>query len=316
MARKPTRKQKAFAVVAFVAIGSVLGFVIYLARAHHGAQGGKFAEATISFLYGLLSAFVIALLAFAIGPVKNWFEDYLASPEGEEIRILLFGQTGTGKTSFASFVMMTKPLQLSQSTEAFTATPGVVRLAQGRDIPVVLGDYRGQEPSQATVYIPDSFAGIVGHRVVNAVIFFTDLVGREFDHDQPGQILDDNRLLAWLLENADERVQARIDQHHSYLSSAVLEILFSAVWGDQLKRIFFLITKSDLLVKAAQTGRVQALRNGDLADAAKDCFADVVARINAACAKNNIPSCHVEVISLRDESARNFVYHLVNDLAN
>jgi hypothetical protein len=36
----------------------------------------------------------------------------------------------------------------------------------------------------------------------------------------------------------------------------------------------------------------------------------VIARINAACIQNKLPECSVDVISVRDESARHFTFQM------
>jgi len=197
-----TLKEKRFAILVLLSVALVFGAIVYFVRPHGGVGGGKLAEATISFFYGLLAALFIALIAFASKPFQNWLQEYLAIPDGNahEVRVLLFGQTGSGKTSFALSVLTTKPLETMESTAEFVARSGTVTLAPEKNISIVLGDYRGEEPSLATSRIPETFAGVDGSRLIDALIFFVDLIGREHDAEQPGQVLDDDRLLQWLVE--------------------------------------------------------------------------------------------------------------------
>jgi hypothetical protein len=305
-----THKEKTFAVLALLLISLILGSIVYFVRIHGGAQGGKLAEASTSFLYGLLASLVIALAAFAFKPFQTWLQAYLATPDtdGKELRILLFGQTGCGKTSFATYALTAKPLETIESTPGFIPRSGTVSLNSSRNLAVVLGDYRGEEPSQATAQIPESFAGPPDNRLIDAVIFFVDLIGREHDHDQPDQVLNDEKILEWLREAPTDYVTRRINQHKAYLSAAVLEILFSVVYSVRLKNVFFLVTKADLIWSAATKGVLPGFSTETFEASVVAQFSDVVDRINAACVKNDIPPCIVSMISLRDESARAFVF--------
>jgi hypothetical protein len=310
MPRRPTKKQKLFALLALLVVAGILGGIVYRVRLHSGIDGGKPWETTVSLLYGLLSAFIIALIAFAFSPAKEWLQEYLTIPgeTGATRRILLFGQTGCGKTSFALHVLTANPLETMKSTPDFTERPGLIPFANGTTLTVIFGDYRGEEPSQVTVNVPESFAGAKGRRVVDALIFFVDLIGREHDADEPEQVMDDEKLLQWVLEEPEDRIHRRINQHKSYLSAAVIEIFLTAVYSSRLQHVYFVITKADLLERAARTGALKGFSAGSLKDDVVNCFSDVIARINAACAENNIPPCSVNFISLRDESARRFVY--------
>lgn len=157
-----THRQKRFALFVVLIISLTLGVVIYFVRLHAGASGGKLVEGTISFLYGLLASLIIGLGTFGIKPVQDWFQSFLARPDGDgkQIRILLFGQTGSGKTSLALHALTAKPLEPLDSTSDFVVRPGTVLLDSEKSLSVQFGDYRGEEPSQVTTQIPSSFAGV------------------------------------------------------------------------------------------------------------------------------------------------------------
>lgn len=308
-----TTKQKLFAAGVILSVSAVLAVIIYLVRTHNGTPNGKLAEAATSFLFSLLATLLVALVTLAFKPIQEWVVNYLALPDRKscEIRILLFGQTGCGKTSLANFATTIKPLEVLESSESFTASRRTIRLEGSKEIPVVIGDYRGQEPSQATASIPESFAGPVGNRIVNVLIFMVDLVGREHDIAEPTQILDDDKLLEWLKDNPDEKLARRLNQHNSYLSAAVLEILFSVIYSARFQRVYFIVTKADLIQRAVQLGLIHGADAANFKDTTLHCFQDVIARINAACAENKLPDCSVDLISLRDDSARRFTFDML-----
>jgi len=81
-----------------------------------------------------------------------------------------------------------------------------------------------------------------------------------------------------------ERINRRINQHKSYLSAAVLEILFSVVYSRRLQHVYFVITKADLLERAVGIGAIPGVVQSNLKDNVVSCFSDVIARINAVVA--------------------------------
>jgi hypothetical protein len=302
-----TSRQKWFAVSVFASVAALLGAIIYLARGYGSAQGGKFLEATTSFLYGLLATLLIALIVFASKPIQEKLRIYLATPgdSGKKVRVLLFGQTGCGKSSFAEHALTVKPLAPKDQSKLFTPIPGNVTLGSGKVIPVIFGDYCGEEPSQVTVQLPDSFAGQLGNRLIDALMIFADIVGRQRNDEKV--ILKDAELIEWLRKNPDE-ITTRINFHHSYVSTPILEILFSAIFSENLKNVFLVINKADLVRRASDAGVLGPVPSSEFDAVVESYFADMINRINVACAKNKIRACHVNVISLRDESARKFIY--------
>ena len=230
---------------------AVLGFLIYWFRTRSGIQADKIGEAIISFLLGLLATLLIALVTFAVSPLKRKLEAYLASPNkgSDTCRILLVGASGSGKSAFIDHVLTARPLSTKPPTPAFRECPGTISLGIGQDKSVILADYQGEKPSQVTSNIPEEFAGSPDDRVIDAILFFVDFFPRKTD-DKTKEVLDDQKLLEWLAKNPTDEIKRRLEEHKTYISSSVLEILFQTVYGKQLREIRLLITKADLIQEA------------------------------------------------------------------
>jgi hypothetical protein len=101
-----------------------------------------------------------------------------------------------------------------------------------------------------------------------------------------------------------------------------LEILFQAVYSKQLREIRLLITKADLIREAGIRGLLPGLNGQNVEDYARGFFKGIESQINAACEDNDtdkndnsVKRCAVRVISLKDESARQVIFELIQRLS-
>jgi hypothetical protein len=324
VAQKLTSKQQWFAGVVFSLVPVVVAILIYTAlhRANISSQptqGDKLYQTIISVLLALLSALIATLVAMVFNPIRRWLEGYISRPDGDSsLRILLFGISGSGKSAFADYVLTIKPLVPMKSSPNFTIRSGKLVVNGPEPEEILLADYHGQKPSQVTSYIPDDFAGRPGERIIDAILFFVDLIPRVED-PKTNKVFDDKRLLAWLAERPDERIRERLEQHKYYISDAVLEILFEAVHSTRLREIRLLVTKSDLLRRAFSEG-VLGPEGQSIEEYAAGFFTAVESQIRAACIDNisavdgSPINCSTQFISLRDESARLMFYELLQKL--
>ena len=322
--KKSTSKQQWLAGVAFTLVPVVAAILIYTALhrtniSNQGTQGGTLYLATISALLALLSTLIATLVAMAFNPVRRWLQGYISRPAGDpSLRILLFGASGSGKSAFADHVLTIKPLVPMKSSHNFTIRSGKLVVNGPEPAQILLADYQGQKPSQVTSYIPDEFAGPPGERSIDAIVFFVDLVPRVED-PKTNKVFDDKRLLAWLAESPAERIKERLEQHKNYISDAVLEILLEAVHSTRLREVRLLVTKSDLLRRAASEG-VFGPEGKSIEEYTTGFFAAVESRIRAACIENSsavdgsLINCSTHFISLRDESARLMFFDLLQKL--
>jgi hypothetical protein len=282
-------------------------------------QAGTLYRAIISGLLAVLGTLIAVLIATIFNPSKRWLKGYISRPNGaSSLRILLFGASGSGKSAFADHVLTIKPLVPLKSSSNFTIRSGKLVVNGPEPKEILLADYQGQKPSQVTSYIPDEFAGPPGERIIDAIVFFVDLIPRVED-PKTNKVLDDKRLLAWLAESPAERIKQRLEQHKYYISEAVLEILFEAVHSTRLREVRLLVTKSDLLRRASSEG-VFGPDGQSIEEYTTSFFASVESRIRAACIENSSPidgspiNSSIHFISLRDESARLMFFDLLQRL--
>ena len=324
VAQKFTSKQKWFSGVVCSLVLVVVAVLIYAAlpRANisdQPTQGNKLYQVIVSVLLALLGTLVAILFATVSNPFRKCLEHYISRSDGDSsLRILLFGAPGSGKSAFADHVLTIKPLVPMKSSANFTIRSGKVVVNGQKPEEIFLADYQGQKPSQVTSNIPDEFAGPPGERIVDAILFFVDLIPRVED-PKTNKVFDDKRLLSWLAERPGERTKERLEQHKYYISDAVLEILFEAVHSTRLREVRLLVTKSDLLRRASSEG-VFGTDGQSIEEYTTSFFAVVESRIRAACIENSSPvdgspiNFSTHFISLRDESARLMFYDLLQKL--
>ena len=324
VAQKFTSKQKWFAGVVCSLVLVVVAVLIYAALhrtniSNQPTQGNKLYQAIVSVLLALLGTLVATLFAMVSNPMRKWLGRYIFRPDGDSsLRILLFGAPGSGKSAFADHVLTIRPLVPMKSSSNFTIRYGKLVVNGPEPKEILLADYQGQKPSQVTSNIPDEFAGPLGERIVDAILFFVDLIPRVED-PKTNKVFDDKRLLAWLAERPGERTKERLEQHKYYISDAVLEILFEAVHSTRLREVRLLVTKSDLLRRASSEG-VFGPEGQSIEEYTTSFFGVVESRIRAACIDNSSAvdgspiNFFTHFISLRDESARVMFYELLQKL--
>jgi hypothetical protein len=323
VAQRLTSKQHWFAAIALSLVPVAAAILIYIALhraniSNQPTQGNRLYQATISVLLALLGTLIVTLFAMVSNPIRRWLESYFSRPDGDSsLRILLFGAPGSGKSAFADHVLTIKPLVPMKSSPNFTIRSGRLVVNEPEPENILVADYCGQKPSQVTSYIPDDFAGPKGERIIDAILFFVDLIPRVED-SKTNRVMDDKRLLAWLAERPIERIKERLEQHKYYIADAVLEILFEAVYSSRLREIRLLVTKSDLLRRAFSES-VLGREGQSIEEYAAGFFAGLEAQIRAACIDNSSVdstpiNCSMHLISLRDDSARLMFYELLQKL--
>lgn len=319
-----TNKQKWFAAIVFAVVACVVGPIIHwgLTRSAGPDSISKPRELVLTFLLTLLAALIAPAIGLAIAPYIKWVNRIISTPEIRNVpnllnaqRVLLFGASGTGKSALISYLFSAKPVAPLESSIEFRQSCEEFPMSQQEHQLLCIADYRGQNPSQVTNRLPESFAGPDGARLVNAVVFLVDLIPRKVDGEEPNEhVWDDERLLRWLATNPEPVVRDRLEQHLDYIGASNLEILFDVVNSERLAEVHLLITKADLLREAVKRGFLD-LEGATLETFVENAFAEVERRIEAACRGNRIPGKFtINLISLKDESARTFFYTLVKKI--
>src|SRR5262245_40860221 len=143
-------------------------------------------DLTIPLLITSAVAIIVWIGKLVFRPVEPHIKDTLdIFQKGQEAcRIYVFGLPGAGKTTLMKSVLTRGNLEREESTEKFHYLRASVPLNEMGTIvsvPVLIGDYKGQNPSEVTINCPSGFAGSPGDRVINAIYFVVDIVPRKHD---------------------------------------------------------------------------------------------------------------------------------------
>jgi GTPase SAR1 family protein len=227
--------------------------------------------------------------------IKQWVEHF-STPE---CRIVLFAHPGVGKTELRKrllgidgFVFGQKPTRtvsvLSKEFEA--GTPG-----NRIKVKVSIYDYSGQKPSQFVGDYHFAFFGKPTDRRVDAVFFVVDAFPIEFDQLSKKQITDEE-LIGRCASNA-QYMTMRIAANRGYIDRWRLEEVFEKVINRRRETpvaVRLLINKIDLFRALVEKG---GLGGQTVEQYVTSAYAEIIGRIQEACAKNNIGDFACELTS-------------------
>ena len=248
------------------------------------------------------SALLVPLLlsagSIAFKPVREWLDSWVRQDLNREIcRVYLFGHKGSGKTSLIKNIFTAEVLTVQASTEDFDYYQRRMTydLKGSIQFEVLIGDYKGQNPSMVTVDLPKEFAGAPGDRAINVLLFVVDIVPRV--RDENGAVLGDEETISWLQTGSDDKIRKRVSEHLDYLTVPMLQIVFSSVYSPQLRSVRLIINKLDLVQKACKRGYLSCPNADDPSDWIRGQFLRIEQDITRACHENNIDDFSVHVIS-------------------
>ena len=192
---------------------SVLGLLSYY------GPGDKVLQPVI----GTLAAIGVTVGSLLVRQVREVLEEVLerVNPE-RHCTIVMYGHTGSGKTTLLKSLLFADTLVPERETEHFLYFRKNVSLDAETEVPVMIADYKGEEPDQAIFDLEEEFAGQSQARQINAMLLLVDLIPRF--HDEKGQPLDDEPTLDKMKLDADKIIAERVRDHDYYFAPAMLRV--------------------------------------------------------------------------------------------
>lgn len=188
------------------------------------------AQATL--IAAILTAFVAAftpLIKIIITFLWESLDDFLAEKTHKRpFKILLVGLGRVGKTTLIKNLGFQIIAEGEEETQFWRIHEHEQKIQpHNKSIKFLIGDYRGQSPGQIFENF-DAFAGPLGKRTINCIIFVVDLYG-----DPPE-----------INENVDDRIQQNITFLNRFALSAIFQLSYSK---KRLKCVALFINKIDIL---------------------------------------------------------------------
>jgi hypothetical protein len=252
----------------------------------------------LPFLIALVVPFLLSAGAIVLKPVREFLEAWVGRDlDSTTCRIYFFGCRGSGKTAMIKNILASGEITTIASTSDFNYFEGTKRYDLKGDVQLRIqcADYTGEQPSMVTIDLPEGFAGPRGDRAINVVFFMVDIIPRVLDDS--GRVLGDEGTVAWLQNNADEKIRNRLSEHHDYLSGPMLQVVFSSAYSPQLRSVRLVITKLDLVQEACTRGYLTCSGANTLLEWLRKNFASIEGNIREACQQNNISDFSVHVVS-------------------
>jgi hypothetical protein len=230
--------------------------------------------------------------------LESFFENLLINKSVR--RICIFGSAGSGKSTFieTGFTLI-EPDRVRRSTKMFDYYNFKVQLGLKNFVEVAIADYKGQNPSQIILHSPAQFFGAKGSRVLNALLFIVDIVPRKVDDQE--NAFNDQVLLEWL-QNGDTigKIQSRVAEHYGYINEGTLELLFSSLYSENLKKVRFLINKLDLINKLVDDGYISLGSFRTTEEYALHQFEVMIKNVTRACSELKIDDFSIATISAKN----------------
>ncbi|NER25849.1 MAG: hypothetical protein F6J96_35180 [Symploca sp. SIO1C2] len=257
---------------------------------------GKSTEAAIA----IFLAVFVPLGGFISKPITTQLEIFAYNLFVNNLiyRILIFGRPGSGKTTFIrTGFTICNPEKSIRSTENFNCHEFKVNLnLNKKSVDVAIADYKGQDPYEIVMNPPVYFFGDENNRLINSIFFIVDLVPRICDDN--GEPLKDKFLLDWLKkDNINEKIKVRISEHYDYINEFSLQLIFKNFYSSNLKNVFLIINKLDLVEKLLNDGYLTLSDFRSAEEFAMCKFSRMIGQIESVCSKLNIDDFSVYTIS-------------------
>lgn len=173
-----------------------------------------------------------------------------------QYRIYLFGVGASGKTT------LIERWSLGHVDNVIaTSNIKVYKIPITGNREAVLFDYSGQKPSQAILDAPQEVIGKPGERKVQSAIFLVDLVGLYDDDDNLLNTFD--KQYNWMQSDTISKIRKRADEHKDYIFGSTAETIISLIRGKELRSIYFVINKCDVIEALIDNGYISIPSGSD-----------------------------------------------------
>lgn len=262
---------------------------------------GTVVAGPVGSLLAIILGAILSSGATLAKPFRDWLEDFVdenISLWQSKCRILIYGLPRSGKTSFIKRIITADKPVAEDSTSDFDVYDETLRLGlkNPKRHRVSFADYKGQKPSQILVDPPESFFGVSGQEMVNAILFVVDLFP-EIRNEQ-GEALNDSEIVERYKHNANELIEQRVKSNLEYVNEWTIEPVFTVCYSEKnLFSVRLLINKIDLLRDIVAHGYLSSVNPDELEQFARKLYQPLEEKINEACSKNNIEDFSVHLVS-------------------
>ncbi|MFN0203655.1 MAG: GTPase domain-containing protein [Bacteroidia bacterium] len=212
-----------------------------------------------------------------------------ASNNSKNIDIFIYGHSTSGKSTLIqkSFTLGDEELI---STEDFSYYEFDRELGLGHNskVRIRIADYRGQKPVQFLEELKLKTR-------ISALIFIVDVAPA---YNSMGVKYTDNEIYALMSKDPDNVLRERVRDHEKYMNEFLLQIVFQFAMSKDLKSIYLLINKVDILEHLQRLGVID--KEIIIEDYAKSFFFSIADEIKKFCSHNNINDFKVVCVSARE----------------
>jgi hypothetical protein len=245
--------------------------------------------------------FILAPIGiFLYNPIKNKIDSLVNGLYTDEQieRILIFGRSESGKSTFITNVFTPYYANFNQkSTESLSVEKHQIKIRtktksgenQDNIVDVLVGDYKGENPSQLILEELPAFLGYKTNPLINSIVFIVDLIPAKSDDNDKTKYVDDTSLINFLIgKGIMDTINGRINKHNSYLGDGMLNVIFRRVGSKNLRKVAFVINKIDLIEKLIQKNNIKISNFANAQEFAEAKFTEIIANLQTACSELDI----------------------------
>lgn len=236
---------------------------------------------------------------FLYNPIKNKIDSLVNGLYTDEQinRILIFGRSESGKSTFITNVFIPYANVNQKSTEVLSVEKHKIKIRtktksgenQDNIVDVLVGDYKGEDPSQIILQELPDFLGYKTEPLINSIVFIVDLIPAKSDDNDKTKYVDDRTLIIFLIgQGIMDTINGRINKHNSYLGDGLLSVIFKRVGSKNLRKVAFVINKIDLIEKLIQDNNITISHSSNAQEFAKAQFTEIIGNLEKACYQLNI----------------------------
>lgn len=227
----------------------------------------------------------------------------LPVPKVEMLDIFIYGHSASGKSTFIqrTFTLGTDKLNSTDDFDYYEFNRPK-NMGSADQIKFRIADYRGQNPAQLLEQIKRNQA-------IDCLLFMVDIAPPYSDSMKAYYSTDE--LLAVMAQDVEKCIYERVQDHKAYMSRFLLQIIFQYALNPNLKSVYFLINKMDLLEKLQQWGKID--RTLDLEVYAKSFYNSIIKEVKTFCDNNNIDDFQIHCIS--NHQSRN-IHQIITNIVS
>lgn len=204
----------------------------------------------------------------------------------ETLDIFIYGHSASGKSTFIqrTFTLGTDKLNSTDDFDYYEFNRAT-NMGSADQIKFRIADYRGQNPAQLLEQIKQN-------RAIDCLLFMVDIAPA---YSASMKAYSSDELLAVMAKDVEKCIYERVEEHKAYLSRFLIQIIFQYALNPNLKSVYFLINKIDLLEQLQQLDKIDRTLN--IEAYAKSFYKSIIGEIKKFCEHNDIEDFQTHCIS-------------------